>query len=51
MWQEKLEEFFDIAHAKANELITIDEDKEFLLLQREGQKGKIMRVDIRENNK
>jgi hypothetical protein len=44
-WKENLNELFDIAHANSNDLITVEEDREFLRLQREGRKGKIMGVD------
>ena len=37
-WKEKLDTIFDIAHTNANELITIEEDGDFLKLQREGRK-------------
>ena len=49
-WKEKLSELFDIAHVNANEIITIEEDREFLRLQREDRKGRIMGVD-KENAK
>lgn len=44
-WEQKLDALLDIAHANANELITVEEDKVFLQLQREGGKGKIMNID------
>src|SRR5215469_11127064 len=45
MWNNKLNVLFDIAHANAFNLIGIEDDKMFLKLQREGQKGKMMGVD------
>ena len=45
-WNEGLEELFDIAHANALEMITIQEDKDFLLCQREKiRRGKMGPVD------
>jgi hypothetical protein len=45
-WKEGLKELFDIAHANALEIITIPEDKEFLVAQREkGRRGKMGAVD------
>ena len=45
-WKKSLENVFDIAHQKALELIQIDEDKLFLLAQREeGRRGKMMGAD------
>ena len=41
-----LKDLFDIAHANALDVMTIDEDKEFLLAQREkGRKGSMAGVD------
>ena len=34
-FQDKLGDLFDIAHANALEMIKIDDDKEFLIAQRE----------------
>src|SRR5215469_2038845 len=45
MWNNKLDVLFYIAHANAFNLIGIEDDKIFLKLQREGWKGKMMRVD------
>lgn len=45
-WQKNLDELFDIAHADALNIIGIEEDKQFLLLQRkEGRPGKIGNID------
>ena len=45
-WNEGLEELFDIAHANALEMITIQEDKDFLLYQREKiRRGEMGPVD------
>jgi len=45
-WQKTLDELFDIAHADALNIIGIEEDKQFLLLQRkEGRPGKIGNID------
>ena len=45
-WKEELKDLFDVAHANALELIKIQEDKEFLLAQREKERrGKMMNVD------
>lgn len=45
-WQNGLEQLFDISHANAMEMITIDEDRAFLLAQREaGRRGKMSGVD------
>ena len=42
------DELFDIAHIDANEVITNDDDKEFLHLQRAGRKGIIAGIDKNE---
>ena len=42
---EKLDKLFDISHAKADELINIEEDRQFLKLQKESRKGSIGPVD------
>lgn len=43
---DKLDDLFDIAHADAMKIITIQEDKEFLLAQREkGRRGYMGQVD------
>lgn len=45
-WKEGLEELFDIAHADALELMTIQEDKDFLIAQREkGRRGQMGAID------
>jgi len=45
-WKKRLKHLFDIAHSNALNLITIQEDKDFLLAQREKERrGKIMNVD------
>jgi len=45
-WKEGLEDLFDIAHADALELMTIQEDKDFLIAQREkGRRGQMGAVD------
>jgi len=45
-WKNGLEQFFDIAHANAMDVISIDEDRAFLLAQREaGRPGKMGNVD------
>ena len=36
---------FEIAHVNANYMITIDEDREFLHLQRDDLEGKMMGID------
>ena len=46
-WKEGLEDLFDISHARALEMIKIQEDKEFLLAQQEkGRRGKMGNVDL-----
>ena len=42
---EELKQLFDIAHANAMEIITIEEDKQFLIAQREGRRGYMAGVD------
>lgn len=43
---DRLDDLFDIAHADAMKIITIQEDKEFLLAQREkGRRGNLAQVD------
>lgn len=45
-WKEGLEDLFDIAHADTMELMTIEEDKEFLQAQRKkGRPGKLGSLD------
>lgn len=44
-WQNGLEALFDIAHALALDIITIEEDKQFLLAQRHNRSGKIGNLD------
>lgn len=45
-WNKSLDELFDIAHSDAFSLIKIEEDKEFLRLQRQsGRKGRMTSVD------
>jgi len=45
-WKERLEDLFDIAHAGALELTTIQEDKDFLIAQREkGRRGMMGATD------
>ena len=45
-WKDDLEGLFDIAHANAMNMISIQEDREFLLAQREvGRRGKMGSVD------
>lgn len=46
LWQQKIDELFDIAHANALEIIRIDEDRQFLIAQRQaGRPGKMGNVD------
>ena len=46
-WKAGLDELFDIAHAEALDLIVIEEDRQFLLAQREaGRRGKMGNVDL-----
>lgn len=46
-FKEKLQDLFDIAHADALQMMTIEEDKAFLLAQREkGRRGYMSVVDI-----
>lgn len=46
VFKESLDDLFDIAHANALDIITIQEDKEFLLAQREkGRRGSMSSVD------
>lgn len=42
---EQLDSLFDIAHASAMELITIEEDKQFIIAQRNGRRGYMGVVD------
>jgi hypothetical protein len=45
-WQKNLDELFDVAHADDLNIISIKEDKKFLLLQRkERRPGKIGNID------
>jgi hypothetical protein len=45
-WNNDLDNLFDIAHANALNLMNIEEDKQFLILQRQrGRKGKMAGVD------
>ena len=45
-WKDGLESLFDIAHADAMNMISMQEDREFLLAQREaGRRGKMGSVD------
>ncbi|KAK4876617.1 hypothetical protein RN001_009123 [Aquatica leii] len=45
-WQQKLEDLFDIAHCDALSIMTVEEDKQFLLGQRKkGRQGVIGSVD------
>jgi len=45
-WKLNLDQLFDIAHADALQMISIQEDKDFLLAQREcGRRGKMSGVD------
>ena len=44
-WKENLCTLFDIANFNANELITTEEDREFLRLQRKGRKGIMIGAD------
>lgn len=47
-FKETLDDLFDIAHSNAINLIKIDEDKEFLLLQRQkGRVGCILSRDVK----
>ncbi|KAL4103442.1 hypothetical protein QTP88_018819 [Uroleucon formosanum] len=49
---EKLEELFDIAHLNALDIIKIDEDRQFLLLQRQpGRPGHMSGVDYKLSKK
>lgn len=50
-WQITLEELFDIAHANALETMKIEEDKKFLLAQRQNRSGKIGTLDKRHAKK
>lgn len=43
-FKEKLEVLFDIAHSNALEIITIEEDRQLLICQR--QKGRIGEVSV-----
>ncbi|XP_042230868.1 uncharacterized protein LOC121872269 [Homarus americanus] len=45
VFKEQLSKLFDIAHANALTMIKIEEDRQFLLAQREGRKGYLGRVD------
>lgn len=48
----KLDDFFDVAHANALELIQHEEDKEYLLAQRrKGREGSMIGVDKIDTNK
>lgn len=41
-WKESLEDLFDIAHANAMALMTVEEDKQFMQAQRKkGRPGKM----------
>lgn len=45
-WQDKIDALFDIAHANALDMIRIDEDRQFLIAQRQaGRPGKMGSVD------
>lgn len=45
-WNNNLDDLFDVAHANALEMIRIQEDRDFLLTQREkGRPGKMGSVD------
>lgn len=45
-WSHDLDELFDIAHADALQMIKIEEDKQFLLAQRQkGRRGKMGSID------
>jgi len=44
-YSDKLEMLFDISHANSDSLIKNDEDKQFLMLQREGRFGSCGPVD------
>lgn len=49
---EMLENLFDIAHQNALQMIRINEDKQFLLKQREkGRPGSMLGIDMKETNK
>lgn len=41
-----LQNLFDIAHADALEMITVQEDRQFLITQRDGHRGYMAGVDI-----
>lgn len=52
MWSNNLDDLFDVAHANALQMIRIQEDKDFLLAQREkGRPGKMGGVDKRLSKK
>lgn len=47
-WVESLEQIFDVAHANALELITVEEDKAFLISQRQdGRTGHMYGIDYK----
>lgn len=47
-WKSGLDDLFDIAHANSLEMIKINDDREFLLAQREkGRRGKMGKVDVK----
>jgi hypothetical protein len=44
-YEQKLDSLFDISHAASDQLIRIEEDKQFLKLQQESRSGAIGSVD------
>ena len=44
-WKNRLDELFDITHVDANKIITNEEDKKFLCLQRAGKKEIMTGID------
>ena len=44
-FNKRLDNLFDVAHKNAMELIQIEEDRQFLLYQRDGRQGRMGTID------